>query len=63
MQRWQAGVTTVRRCVPRLLRAMRTQGWPRLTEMDDAHRVLLEADIVKNTGGRHLDQVPAGMGR
>ncbi|MFB9639155.1 hypothetical protein [Streptomyces spiralis] len=51
MQRWQAGATTARRCAPRLLRAMRTQGWPSLTEMDDAHRVLLEADILKNTGG------------
>lgn len=58
MQRWQAGVTTVRRCVPRLLRAMRAQGWPRLTEMDDAHRVLLEADILKNTGGALLPQPP-----
>ncbi|WP_406724473.1 hypothetical protein WJ438_07300 [Streptomyces sp. GD-15H] len=51
MRRWQAGAAAVGRCAPRLLRAMRTQGWPVLTEMDEAHRVLLEADILKNTGG------------
>ncbi|MEU3862768.1 hypothetical protein AB0F03_36605 [Streptomyces sp. NPDC028722] len=51
MQRWQAGAATARRCAPKLLWAMRAQGWPALAEMDDAHRVLLEADILKNTGG------------
>ncbi|MER7577492.1 hypothetical protein [Streptomyces sp. NPDC126514] len=51
MQRWQAGAATARRCAPRLLRAMRAQGWPELADMDDAQRVLLEADILKNTGG------------
>ncbi|MEU5668386.1 hypothetical protein [Streptomyces longwoodensis] len=30
---------------------MRAQGWPQLTEMDPAHRALLEAEIFKNTGG------------
>ncbi|MEU0054685.1 hypothetical protein [Streptomyces sp. NPDC006309] len=51
MQRWQAGAATARRCAPKLLRAMRAQGWPALADMDDAHRALLEADILKNTGG------------
>ncbi|MFF8234752.1 hypothetical protein [Streptomyces caelestis] len=51
MQRWQAGRVTARRCAPRLLRAMRSQGWPRLAGMDDAHRHALEAEIFKNTGG------------
>ncbi|MFH9009574.1 hypothetical protein ACH4E5_40885 [Streptomyces afghaniensis] len=51
MQRWQAGRVTARRQAPRLLRAMREQGWPRLAEMDDAHRRTLEAEIFKNTGG------------
>jgi hypothetical protein len=51
MQRWQAGAATARRCAPRLLRAMRAQGWPELAEMDDAQRALLEADVLKNTGG------------
>lgn len=55
MQRRQAGVTTARRCVPRLLRAIRTQGWPRLTEMDAAHRVLLEADIPGRGRGKGVD--------
>ncbi|MFJ7146856.1 hypothetical protein ACIQVT_01390 [Streptomyces sp. NPDC100445] len=35
----------------RAMRAMRAQGWPALAEMDDAHRRLLEADILKDTGG------------
>ncbi|MGW5497745.1 hypothetical protein [Streptomyces olivaceoviridis] len=51
MQRWQAGASTARRCAPKLLRAMRAQGWPALGGMDTAHRALLEADIFKNTGG------------
>lgn len=51
MQRWQAGAATARRCAPRLLRAMRKQGWPSLAEMDDTQRRLLEDDIFKNTGG------------
>ncbi|MEV7238055.1 hypothetical protein AB0N06_30145 [Streptomyces sp. NPDC051020] len=51
MQRWQAGLSTARKCAPRLLRAMRTQGWPALTDMDDAQRLALEAEIFKNTGG------------
>jgi hypothetical protein len=51
MRRWQAGAVTARRCAPRLLRAMRAQGWPELADMDEAQRGLLEADILKNTGG------------
>ncbi|OYP10145.1 hypothetical protein CFC35_41640 [Streptomyces sp. FBKL.4005] len=51
MRRWQAGRATARRCAPRLLRAMRDQGWPRLAEMDDALLALLEAEVLKNTGG------------
>ncbi|MFJ9351767.1 hypothetical protein [Streptomyces sp. NPDC101237] len=51
MQRWQAGAATARRCAPRLLRAMRDQGWPLLADLDDAGRALLEADVLKNTQG------------
>ncbi|MFG2637954.1 hypothetical protein ACGFX8_29700 [Streptomyces sp. NPDC048362] len=51
MQRWQAGAATARRCAPKLLRAMRAQGWPALAGMDAEHRALLEADVFKNTGG------------
>ncbi|MFF8366907.1 hypothetical protein ACF05F_33545 [Rhodococcus erythropolis] len=51
MQRWQAGAVTARRCAPRLLRTMRKQGWPSLVGMDDEQRALLEADVLKNTGG------------
>lgn len=51
MERWQAGASTARRAAPRLLRAMRKQGWPSLGGLDDAHRRLLEADIFKNVGG------------
>lgn len=51
MKRWQAGAATARKCAPRLLRAMRAQGWPALTGLDDEHLALLEAEILKNTGG------------
>ncbi|MER6433188.1 hypothetical protein ABT272_36520 [Streptomyces sp900105245] len=51
MKRWQAGAATARRCAPRLLRAMRAQGWPALSGLDDEHLGLLEAEIFKNTGG------------
>ncbi|MEV5900054.1 hypothetical protein [Streptomyces sp. NPDC052127] len=51
MQRWQAGAATAKRCAPRLVRAMRAQGWPELAQMDEAQRALLEADVLKNTGG------------
>jgi hypothetical protein len=51
MKRWQAGAATARKCAPRLLRAMRAQGWPVLTGLDDEHLALLEAEILKNTGG------------
>jgi hypothetical protein len=51
MKRWQAGAATARKCAPRLLRAMRAQGWPALTGLDVEHLALLEAEILKNTGG------------
>lgn len=51
MKRWQAGAATARKCAPRLLRAMRAQGWPALAELDEEHLGLLEAEILKNTGG------------
>jgi hypothetical protein len=51
MKRWQAGAVTARKCAPRLLRAMRAQGWPALAGLDDEHVALLEAEILKNTGG------------
>ncbi|MFD7720736.1 hypothetical protein [Streptomyces sp. NPDC059814] len=51
MGRWQAGGSTARRCAPRLLRAMRAQGWPPLASMDAGQRAVLEAEIFKNTGG------------
>ncbi|MFB7453989.1 hypothetical protein [Streptomyces sp. NPDC056194] len=51
MKSWQAGRKTAQKSAPRLLRAMREQGWPTLAEMDDAQRALLEADVLRNTGG------------
>ncbi|MFJ5646347.1 hypothetical protein [Streptomyces sp. NPDC093223] len=51
MQRWQAGAATAKRCAPRLLRAMRDQGWPLLADLDDTGRGLLETDVLKNTAG------------
>ncbi|WP_411152960.1 hypothetical protein [Streptomyces sp. A30] len=51
MERWQAGAATARKSAPRLLRAMRAQGWPVLTGLDDEHLALLEAEILKNTRG------------
>ncbi|MYQ82978.1 MULTISPECIES: hypothetical protein [unclassified Streptomyces] len=51
MRQWQAGRATAKKCAPRLLRAMREQGWPALSGMDDAQRQALEAEIFKNTGG------------
>lgn len=51
MQRWQAGAATARKCAPRLLRALRAQGWPELDRLDDDQRRLLEAEIFRNTGG------------
>jgi hypothetical protein len=51
MKRWQAGALTARKCAPRLLRSMRAQGWPALAGLDDEHLTLLEAEILKNTGG------------
>lgn len=51
MQRWQAGGATARKQAPRLLRTMRKQEWPALAELDDTHRLLLEAEIFRNTGG------------
>ncbi|MFF4866830.1 hypothetical protein ACFY3J_35080 [Streptomyces sp. NPDC001231] len=51
MQRWQAGAATARKCAPKLLRTMRKQGWPSLAGLDADHRGLLEAEVLKNTGG------------
>ncbi|MFE7268385.1 hypothetical protein ACFU9B_41465 [Streptomyces sp. NPDC057592] len=51
MQQWQAGRATAKKCAPRLLRAMREQGWPALSAMDDAQKLALENEIFKNTGG------------
>lgn len=53
MKRWQAGRATARKNAPRLLRAMRAQGWPVLTGMDDQNREMLEAEILRNTRGAH----------
>ncbi|UUA11610.1 MULTISPECIES: hypothetical protein [Streptomyces] len=51
MQRWQAGAATARSCAPKLLRTMREQGWPSLAGADAEYRALLEAEVLKNTGG------------
>ncbi|MGY4973468.1 hypothetical protein ACWGCC_30375 [Streptomyces nigrescens] len=51
MRRWQAGAATARKAAPRLLRAMRSQGWPSLTTMDRDQHQALEDDILKNTAG------------
>ncbi|MEZ7005699.1 hypothetical protein [Streptomyces sp. AD55] len=51
MQRWQAGGATARKQAPRLLRTMRKQEWPALADLDDTQRLLLEAEIFRNTGG------------
>lgn len=51
MQRWQAGGATARKQAPRLLRVMRKQAWPALDELDEDQRLLLEAEIFRNTGG------------
>jgi hypothetical protein len=51
MKSWQAGAATARKCAPRLLRAMRAQGWPALAKLDDEQAALLEAEILKNTRG------------
>jgi hypothetical protein len=51
MHRWQAGAATAKKCAPRLLRAMRMQGWPDLADMDAQQKALLEDDVLKNTGG------------
>lgn len=51
MQRWQAGGATARKQAPRLLQAMRKQAWPSFAELDDTQRLLLEAEIFRNTGG------------
>jgi hypothetical protein len=51
MQRWQAGGATARKQAPRLLRVMRKQGWPAVEDLDDDQRLLLEAEIFRNTGG------------
>ena len=51
MKRFSAGAATARKCAPRLLRTMRKQGWPELAELDEDQLALLEAEILKNTGG------------
>ncbi|PSK56980.1 hypothetical protein B0E38_02511 [Streptomyces sp. 111WW2] len=51
MQRFQAGGATARKQAPRLLRTMAKQGWPTLGDLDDTQRLLLEAEIFRNTGG------------
>ncbi|WP_327419639.1 hypothetical protein [Streptomyces sp. NBC_01233] len=51
MQQWQAGLATARKSAPKLLSAMRAQGWPALTAMDDCQRRMLEDEIFKNTTG------------
>ncbi|MEU2271983.1 hypothetical protein ABZ568_37250 [Streptomyces olindensis] len=51
MQRWQAGAATARSCAPKLLRTMREQGWPPLAGADPEYLALLEAEVLKNTGG------------
>jgi hypothetical protein len=51
MQRWQAGAATARKSAPMLLRAMRTQGWPSISDLNETDRQLLEDDIFKNTVG------------
>ncbi|MEU6687711.1 hypothetical protein [Streptomyces sp. NPDC046832] len=51
MQRWQAGAATARSCAPKLLRTMREQGWPSLAGADAGYLALLEAEVLKNTGG------------
>ncbi|MEU9646232.1 hypothetical protein [Streptomyces sp. NPDC048188] len=51
MRLWQAGASTARSCAPKLLRTMREQGWPSLAGADARYRALLEAEVLKNTGG------------
>ncbi|MEV0695266.1 hypothetical protein, partial [Streptomyces sp. NPDC050388] len=51
MKRWQAGAATARRVAPKLLATMREQGWPSLAGMTAQDRALLEADLLRNTGG------------
>jgi hypothetical protein len=50
-ERWQAGAATARSCAPQLLRTMREQGWPSLVGADAGYLALLEAEVLKNTGG------------
>ncbi|MFF7558261.1 hypothetical protein ACFZA9_35815 [Streptomyces olivaceus] len=51
MRLWQAGASTARSCAPKLLRTMSQQGWPSLVDADAAYLALLEAEVLKNTGG------------
>ncbi|MFJ6919164.1 hypothetical protein ACIQUX_35075 [Streptomyces sp. NPDC101133] len=51
MKLWQAGASTARSCAPKLLHTMRQQGWPSLVDADADYLVLLEAEVLKNTGG------------
>ncbi|MEU3491192.1 hypothetical protein [Streptomyces massasporeus] len=51
MRQWQAGAATARSCAPKLLRTMREQGWPSLAGADTEYLAILEAEVLKNTGG------------
>ncbi|GHJ39487.1 hypothetical protein [Streptomyces sp. TS71-3] len=51
MRQWQAGARTARKSAVPLLRTMRRQGWPSIVGLDAGDRDLLEADVLKNTGG------------
>ncbi|MGG8318091.1 hypothetical protein ACQ9AR_33360 [Streptomyces lividans] len=51
MRLWQAGASTARSCAPKLLRTMLQQGWPSLVDADADYLTLLEAEVLKNTGG------------
>ncbi|MFI9194179.1 hypothetical protein ACIG0A_33375 [Streptomyces californicus] len=54
---WNAGRATATKCAPKLLRAMDTQGWPSIFDVD---KRVLEHDITKNPGGitRHAQVLP-----
>ncbi|MEV5567654.1 hypothetical protein AB0L54_33085 [Streptomyces sp. NPDC052196] len=51
MKRFPAGAATASKAAPRLVQVMRVQGWPGVTGLDDEHMALLEAEILRNTGG------------
>ncbi|MBP5918804.1 hypothetical protein F3K34_44310 [Streptomyces sp. LBUM 1486] len=51
MKQWPAGAATARKLAPRLLRVMRAQGWPAVEDLNEEQRLLLEAEIFRNTIG------------